>query len=373
MDIITNSFTRFIGEKPPEQESGTLEVVSTKRSYPLFNKGIPAMDTFVNNKKKSPSFTSVNKAMADLRKYANDFRCAYTGSRMIGFNTYKHLLELAVKKNKTDKNLINHVYKYNESMDGVELSVLNFYRHNINNSKLQTIKAVTEQQFPISYNKLKSQYLKVINKLRTLSANIHNEKLQKRYNAILDCWEEDLLKNMYKDAINMKKYPMILQKMKYGNKNDNVKELVNKTLNTLPSATDDFDAFIVKHKDATKKQFINNLISPFIVTIEHIRAKQNGGHASSLANCILVRSKENCQKSNTPLDITLAQHPEWIQHIQEYYQNVVDKVNNGGLKNYRWYPFEIKKTLENESHNRLHLDTTRLKISEEDAYKDFIA
>ena len=96
-------------------------------------------------------------------------------------------------------------------------------------------------------------------------------------------------------------------------------------------------------------------------------------HASSISNCILVRSKENWEKSDTPLSVSLEKHPERVVHLQEYYKHVIDKINNGGMKEYLWYPYEIKKTLEYETKNKLVLDSSKLKISEEDAYKSFKA
>ncbi len=373
MNISILSYKRLIDNGIPDSpvtgEKGIVPAENTNNSY-MFNKGVLTQDTFISSN-SSPSFTSVNPAMADLRKYANDFRCAYTGLRMISFNAYKFLLKLASKPHKTDKGIINQVGKYHEVMDGVELEIFKFYKHKLNSNKNLTIKDVTEEQFPKSYNNLKIKYLKIINKLRSLTKEINNEKVQKRYNATLDGWEEDLLKGDYLSAINLNKYPQILQKMKYGTNSKSIKYLINETLQKLPSSTSDFDAFIVKSRDASKKQFINRLISPFIVTIEHVRAKRNGGHANSLSNCILVRSRENCGKSDTPLDVMLAKHPDRIKHIKEYYQHVIEKINNGGMKDYLWYPFEIKKTLETEARSKLLLDDSALKISKEDAYRSF--
>ncbi len=370
MNLSILSYKWSITKSIPDNRR-TGEQAASENDYNSFNKGVPAADTFISS--NAPAFTSVNPAMAALRKYANDFRCAYTGLRMISFNAYKHLLELACKPHKTDKGLINQVSKYQETMDGVELEVLKFYKHKLNSNAHKTIKDVTEEQFPKSYKNLKLQYLKTINKLRKMSSDINYEKTRTRYNTILDCWEEDLNNGNYIDAVSSYKYNQILQKMKLSSKDSSIKPLINERLQELPSARDNFDAFIVKNKDSTTKQFINNIISPFLVTIDHVKSKKRGGHASSISNCILVRAKENYEKSDTPLDVSLAMHPERIKHIQEYYQHVIDKVNNGGLKEYPWYPFEIKKTLETESKNRLQLDTFKLNISAEEAYKSFTA
>ena len=336
------------------------------------DKGVLNGDAFISSK-TAPAFRSVNPAMADLRKYANDFKCAYTGLRMLSFSTYQYLMQLAGKNKNTDKNLINHIAKYRELMDGIELDVLKFYKHKLNVNNKSTIQEVTEEQFPKSYNKLKIQYLKVVEKLRGIVDNIKNEKVRLRYLAALDGWEEDLLKGNYKSAINMCKYQQILQKMNYGKENQMVKSAIDSTLQGLPLPVNDFDSFIVRSKDSSKRQFVNRLISPFVVSIEHIKAKRNGGHASSISNCILVRSKENWEKSDTPLSVSLEKHPERVVHLQEYYKHVIDKINNGGMKEYLWYPYEIKKTLEYETKNKLVLDSSKLKISEEDAYKSFKA
>ncbi len=373
MNISIHSFNWSTDKSIPDNhQTGKSWIASANNNGNMLNKGVFNQDTFINSN-TSPAFTSVNPAMAYLRKYANDFRCAYSGLRMISISAYKHILSLASKNRKSDKWVINHVSRYQEAMDGVELDVFRFYKHRINQNINTTIKSVTDEQFHQSFNKLRIKYLRVINTLREQSPAIKAEKTRLRYNAVLDGWEQDLIKGDYNTAINSRKYIQILQKIKYGDKNNRTLDSVNKSLKLLPSPSEDFDAFIVKNKDSSRKQFINNLISPFLVSIEHVKSKNKGGHASSISNCILVRSKDNWEKSNTPLETMLLKYPDRAKHIQEYFRNVVNKVNNGGMKEYSWYPFEIKKTLENESKHKLHLDSSKLLISEEEAYKSFTA
>ena len=331
----------------------------------VYDKGVSSVDTFISN---VPSFTSINPEMEILRGYAKDFRCAYTGLRMISFNAYKHLLQLASKK-KNDKNLIRALAKYQDAFDGLELEVFKFYKHNINStSKHITISEVTDSQFPISYENLKKRYLKIIVELKKLATQIKSEKRCSRYTTILEEWESELLNGNYTDAVNSNKYLNILMKMK--NKLGNIQARMGALLLKLPNPSQDFDAFIVKSKSATNRQFVDRLVSPFIVSIEHVKAKNRGGHASSISNCILVRARENCEKSDKSLDETLTIHPDWIKNIQEYFSQVIAKVNHGGMRGLAWYPFEIKNTLEAAS-GRLKLDSTKLIVSRDEAYKTF--
>ena len=139
----------------------------------------------------------------------------------------------------------------------------------------------------------------------------------------------------------------------------------------LPNSSDDFDAFIVKYRNSSKRVILKRLLSPYTVSIEHVKAKANGGHASAIGNCMLVRAKDNNARGN---DDIMRYHPEREISIKNYFRRVVDKINNGGMKDLLFYPFELKKSIEEVTHHRINLDKeiAMLKISEEEAYKGFI-
>ncbi len=322
---------------------------------------------------KSLSFKSVNPAMADLRRYANDFRCAYTGKRMISFESYKYIFERLKKNGKSDYKFFNFLNKYKPSFDGVELEAFNFYRNKLTENKTASIQEITSEQLPESYSNLKSKYLVIISSLKQYSNGIKNQQMKARFCATLDVWKNDLLLGNYDKAIASDRYLQILNKMKYKKSDIGIKSIVGEKLRELPDSNSDLDAFIVRYKDASKKQLVKRIVSPFVVSIEHVRAKACGGHASSIANCILVMSKLNTERGKEPLSAMLVKYPERGKHIMEYFHNVIEKINHGGMKEYLWYPFEIKKTIESETKNRLSLDYSGLKISEAEAYRGFIA
>ncbi len=347
----------------PDKNSG-LCVSAGVKSYTLSSFGA---------QRDNVSFKSVNPAMADLRKYANDFKCAYSGERMISFEAYKYIFERLKRNGKSDYKFFKFLSKYKSIFDGIELDAFNFYNNKLAEDKSLTVKDITDAQLPVSYSNLKIKYLHVIDSLRKTSSQITNEQMKSRLNATLDCWENDLLSGNYEKAIASDSYRQILGRIKYKKNDLAVKPQIESKLKNLPDASSDLDAFIVRYKDSSKKQLVKRIVSPFVVSIEHVKAKACGGHASSISNCILVRAKLNSERGKEPLSAMLLKYPERGQHIIDYFNNVIEKINHGGMREYLWYPFEIKKTLETETNNKLSFDKSRLKISETDAYRSFIA
>ncbi len=327
-------------------------------------------DEFVNMQ-NSPFFTSVNAEMATLRKYADVLGNAYSDEKFFSKQTYDFIMA-RIKNMRSDYKAFNFLAKYKDVMDGVELKVLKFFINKLNQYKTAKISEVIEEQLPKSYKNLHDEYAKNIYELKMIVSEMQDSKKKLRAVAVLDSWENDLHFKNYESAIASEKYINIFSKMKFSKQEDNIKEMIASTLDKLPSCSEDFDAFIVKYKDVSRRKFFKALIEPFMVSIEHVIPKSRGGHASSIGNCILVRAKDNQKRGSERM---LAKHPERKNFLIEYFKRVVEKINEGGMSEIQWYPFEVKKSIEAETLNKVNLDKELelLKISEEEAYKSFIA
>ena len=152
-------------------------------------------------------------------------------------------------------------------MDGVELQVLKFFLNKLNQYKNATIAGVLEEQVPKSYKNLHVEYSKIIYKLKKTVSEMQDTKKKLRVTAVLDAWENDLLNKNYDSAIASEKYINILSKMKFAKREENIKEVVTSTLDKLPSASENFDAFIIKCKDVSRRKFFKYLLEPFMVSI----------------------------------------------------------------------------------------------------------
>lgn len=325
-----------------------------------------AKDEFV---KAEPNFTSAAPNMIYLRKYAKELGNAYSDAKFLTNETYNYIMA-RVKDTKTDAKAFAFANKYSPIFDEIEAKVFKFFKHAFQNNNKTSIKEIIEKQLPTSYANLAPEYSRVIAELQRISPELPNTSLKKRYDSTLAIWSQELREKNYDSAINIK-YEQILSKMKFPKTLKQQKIQVLTTLKKLPQPEENLDAFIVRYKDANKRVLFKRILSPFVVNFEHVTPKSKGGHASSISNIVLVRTKDNESRASKDL---MDKHPEREDSIRTYFNNVVNTINRGGMSEIPWYPFEIKRTLETESHNRICLDKelARLKISKEEAYKNFM-
>lgn len=324
-------------------------------------------DEFVST--NTPTFTSAPENMVYLRKYAKELGNAYSDARFISDETYNYIMG-RIRNTKSDAKAFSLVNKYSPIFDEVEAKVCKFFKHAFQQNNKATIKEIIDKQLPTSYANLAPEYNRVITELQTITPLLPNTSLKKRYQSTLEQWSSDLHNKNYESAMSVR-YEQILSKMKFPKALKEQKEAVLETLKHLPQQEEDLDAFIVRYKDANKRVLFKRILLPFVVNLEHVKPRSKGGHASSISNIVLVRRKDNDKRAANDL---MEDHPEREFSIRAYFNNVIDTINRGGMKKIPWYPFEIKKTLETESHNKICLDKelARLKISEEEAYKNFI-
>lgn len=327
------------------------------------------LDTF-EYQTDSPSFTSVNLEMAALRKYANELGDAYSSGKMIKQETFEYIMK-KVSSMRPDAAIAKFVQKYSKLMDKYERKILNFYAANLRASKSATFQSVTAEQFPKSASRLQPMYIRVVSQLEVLVNSLPDTKMSKRLTATIQAWKEDLRNGNWDDAMVKEKYQTIIEKMKFPKQHKETRKNILNVIDTLPSASDNFDAFIVKYKDATKRVILKRLLQPFTVSIEHLEAKGNGGHANAIGNCVLVRTKDNNARGTEDV---IKNHPERIEALRNYFIRVVNKCNNGGMKEIPFYPFEVKQTIEKVTHHKLNLDKelANLKMTKEEAYRGFI-
>ena len=68
-----------------------------------------------------------------------------------------------------------------------------------------------------------------------------------------------------------------------------------------------------------------------------------------------------------PLPQWIKKHPEVKGYMQQYMDDVIEKINHKqAMKNFRAYPIIVAKTLEKESEGMLKLDTSKLKVSKQE-------
>ena len=156
---------------------------------------------------------------------------------------------------------------------------------------------------------------------------------------------------------------------------DKAQELL-KIAEDVPRSHDNISAFIVKftQKDAGTKlektpyQIGISLVEPSVGSLEHItpRHPQDGsdGGKNIYSNYVYASKEWNTRRKNMPLDKWVEKNPEIKDHMQNYIDAVIEKINKReALQRCRVYPILVAETVEKESNGKIKLDTSKLKLS----------
>lgn len=363
MNLVNNNYVLHARRYQPENNSEVLRTAPQN----IHNTSASQTDSF---KYSNPSFTSVCPDMKYLRKYAKELGNAYSDAKYLTDETYNYLMS-KIKSASSDAKAVQIADKYSPILDEIEEKVFKFLKNSFKETPQATLKEVIEKQLPVSYNNLAGRYKRIVKDLSKIVNELpKNTKLSRRYEATIQAWLTDLETKNYDAAIGSGKYEQILEKMHFPKTLSEQKGKIKESLKSIPKAEDDIDAFLIRYKDVNRRVMFKRLLEPFVVNIEHIIPRGKGGHANSLSNVLLVRTKDNSKRATNDL---IEGHPERGDFIRSYFKRVIDAINNGKMKEILWYPFEIKNTIEEASHNTIKLDNeiAKLKISQEEAYKNF--
>lgn len=130
---------------------------------------------------------------------------------------------------------------------------------------------------------------------------------------------------------------------------------------SLPNSSNNIDAFFVKYAKRTSGEIAARLIQPNAATIEHVKPRSRKGDRgdSSDSNYIVMCSKCNGQRSQTPYEEWLKIHPEMIENVQKQLDIIFNKMNLETISISRTYPEDIKEALDKESNGILQIDTSK--------------
>ncbi len=139
------------------------------------------------------------------------------------------------------------------------------------------------------------------------------------------------------------------------------------TINDLPSSSNDLSAFIVKYSRRSPREIGQRLISPSVVTVEHVNPQHPLEGVSkgenNPRNYMLECAGCNSKRGNTPLDEWIHKnHAEMLVNVQKYIDFIIDKINSKVLVNYESYPEDVAKTLREQSKGLIELDVSRLNV-----------
>lgn len=144
------------------------------------------------------------------------------------------------------------------------------------------------------------------------------------------------------------------------------KEVYNKIYKEaekMPTSQNDVSAFVVKYSDRNHREIGERLVKLSVGTIEHIRPRSEGGK-NLLSNYMLECAGCNHERSSIPLGDWVDTHPEMKENSQKYIDEVINRINNGEMKGFSFYPEAVARTLFEQSEGKLDLNVQNVKTGE---------
>lgn len=134
-------------------------------------------------------------------------------------------------------------------------------------------------------------------------------------------------------------------------------KIVEKTMD-MPTSSTDANAFIVKYSRRTTPEIAKRLIEPSQATAEHIKPHSKEGHDGA-DNYLSECKKCNNDRGNMTYVEWLEIHPEMIKNTQLYMDEIINRIINGTIKGFDFYPYAVKKAVYSESGGKIDLDISK--------------
>ncbi len=333
-------------------------------------------DTFTPSQSiANVSFTSVdNSIVGKSIRELGDIPCPYCGTRVINGKEINHLN----KENlggRSDR-AIDLLKPFEDRMHPVEKEVFDILKNLSKKEPKKNLRQLLDTVRPEHLQKVQDEEQKILHRMFKCAKTIKNEDDAKNVGKLLASSKEILEKQ---DPNYIFRRRRLIEKLNNVTKNmteqDKAQELL-KIAEDVPRSHDNVSAFIVKftQKDAGTKlektpyQIGISLVEPSVGSLEHItpRHPQDGsdGGKNIYSNYVYASKEWNTRRKNMPLDKWVEKNPEIKDHMQNYIDAVIEKINKReALQRCRVYPILVAETVEKESNGKIKLDTSKLKLS----------
>lgn len=330
----------------------------------------PAVDTFVRQPvfcgKKSP--TRAAKIIDETLKNIDGLHDPYSNIIMLPTNKFKSIMRNLEEK-RDAVSAVKYISKFKKYMFPSEtkvLSILEKHQHDVykdaEGKRVPTnFHTILMGLLPESKARLVNAQLNVVENIR----NISKEKLSKTSQNDVESYLTIIEKDIMHDRFRIKPSRDLLERLYDEVPDKKVVDEIMKTTRDFPNSATSTDAFIVKNARQSHHKIAESLLSPSTITVEHINPKSKGGEDKG-TNYLAASKRMNNYRQSLPMPDFIAMFPKIPQYTQRYMNDLIGKVNRGGVPDVADTIFGVKDTLKKESKGKINVDISALdpKIAE---------
>ena len=304
--------------------------------------------------------TSAGKPLRKLK----DVTCPYRGIKIIP-GTALRGFEKNLEKCRTAEDIIRLLTPYYDHLLPTEKSMFAIFKDFSLLNPDDNIQNCLQMLYTNSLTRLKLEEFSVLDDVDIMSRKLSPSTALKLRAKTTRC-RQIILENSLQDCFKRKTFLNSLEEII---PNENEREIFAGIKNMalfLPTSGSSKNAFIVKYSRREQEEAARRLFIGSVGSIEHITPESLGG-INTIGNFLLTTADGNRYRENMPLTEYIKRHKNIPIYAQQYIDDVIRNIHEGGLQGNETYPYKIKKKLMEESNGRIMISLGKYKYTEEEA------
>ena len=304
--------------------------------------------------------TSAGKPLRRLK----DVTCPYRGIKIIPGTALRGFEKNLAKCSKAE-DVIRLLTPFLDQLLPTEKSMFAIFKEFAALNPDDNIQNCLQMLYTNCLKKLKLEEFNVLDDVDIMSRKLSPSTAYKLRHKTTRC-RQIILDNYQQDSFKRKTFLNSLEEIiPNENEREILADIKNKAL-FLPTSGSSKNAFVVKYARREQEETARRLFIASTGSIEHVTPESLGG-LNTIGNFLLTTADGNRYRENMPLTEYIKRHPNIPIFAQQYIDDVVRNIHDGGLQGNETYPYKIKKKLMDESKGRIMVSLGRYKYTEEEA------
>ena len=304
--------------------------------------------------------TSAGKPLRRLK----DITCPYRGIKIIPGTALKGF-EKNLDKCRNVDDIVRLLSQYHDNLLPTEKSMYAIFKDFASLNPDDNTQNCLQMLYNNCLTKLKLEEFEVLDDVDIMSRKLSPCTALKLREKTTRC-RQIIIQNNKQDTFKRKTFLASLEEI-IPNKNEIeiFADIKNKAL-FLPTSASSKNAFIVKYANRSQIDTARRIFIGSTGSIEHVTPESLGG-LNTIGNFLLTSADGNRYRENMPLTEYIKRHPNIPLYTQQYIDDVIRNIHDGGLQGNETYPYKIKRKLIEESKGRITISLSKYKYTEEEA------
>ena len=293
----------------------------------------------------------------------------YSEIVMISDDEYEKYMK-KIEKRPTAQSMLNLLNSYEDNLFRPEKEVCEILSDGLNDLKKSDLKKANKVDLHELLNEyyigakvsLTRNQLGVLNKINTIIEH-SNSDTKEKLTKIFEPVEQTIFDDTFRIS------PLLQQVREIKGIDRITKKMILQEMDNFPNSRNSADVFIINNAGKTHEEIAEAFVTPSRVSIEHIKPQSCNGK-SVISNYLIASKRMNSIRSSLPLDKFIKRNPQIPNYMEQYFNDLVKKINNGGLTYMAISLPEVAETIEKQSKGLIQIEIAEISPEERKRGKD---